>query len=219
MLTEYFELFTKIIVAQEGTIDKYIGDSVMAIWNAPNFVVNHAEKSCLACLNFIALMKTSNYTNPFLKKTTRFGINTGEVIVGNIGTTERISYTAIGTVVNTASRFQTLNKTYNTTIIIGEPVKESLSKRFVTRPLDLLAVKGRNQPVQIYELMGISEGEPAALILSKEEIDLSKEFTNAFYSFHQGTLTEAKNKFLELSKKFPDDEPTKIYLSRIDASK
>lgn len=219
MLTEYFEIFTKIIIAQEGTIDKYIGDSVMAIWNAPNFVVNHAEKACLACLNFIALTKTSNFTNPFLKGTTRFGINTGEVIVGNIGTTERISYTAIGTVVNTASRFQTLNKTYNTSIIIGEPVKESLTSRFITRPLDLIAVKGRKQPVQIYELMGISEGEPKALILSKEEIDLSKEFTEAYNSFHNATLSEAKKKFLELSKKFPTDEPTKLYLSRIEAGK
>jgi adenylate cyclase len=219
MLTEYFELFTKIIVAQEGTIDKYIGDSVMAIWNAPNFVVNHAEKACLACLNFIGLTKSANLTNPFLKGTTRFGINTGEVIVGNIGTTERISYTAIGTVVNTASRFQTLNKTYNTNIIIGETVKESLGKRFITRPLDLIAVKGRNQPIQIYELMGVSEGEPQSLILTKEEIELSKEFTEAFYSFHKGTLTEAKNKFLALAEKFPNDEATKLYLSRIASSK
>ncbi len=215
-LTEYFEEFTKIIVQNEGTIDKYIGDSVMAIWNAPNPVINHAEKACISCLDFIALTKTSKSTNLFLNGTTRFGINTGEVIVGNIGTTERISYTAIGTVVNTAARFQSLNKTYNTTIIIGETVKESISTRLVTRPLDLLAVKGRNQPIQIYELMGVSIGEPKALLLTPDQISLCKDFTEAFNSFHKGDIQEAKDKFTTLSKKFPLDEPTKIYLERLN---
>ncbi len=214
-LTEYFEVFTKIIIESEGNIDKYIGDSIMAIWNAPNFVAHHAEKACEACLSFIALTKDANPSNPFLKGLTRFGINTGEVIVGNIGTTERISYTAIGTVVNTASRFQTLNKTYDTKIIIGETVRESIPARFITRPLDLLAVKGRNQPIQIFELMGISEGEPKALVLKIDQIELSKEFTEAFNIFHKGNLIEAKIKFTALSKKFPSDEPTKIYLDRL----
>lgn len=218
-LTEYFETFTKIIVQNEGTIDKYIGDSVMAIWNAPNPVINHAEKACISCLDFIALTKSTEFTNPFLKGTTRFGINTGEVIVGNIGTTERISYTAIGTVVNTAARFQALNKTYNTKIIIGETVKESISARLVTRPLDLLAVKGRNQPIQIYELMGISEGEPKALLLTPDQISLSKDFTDAFNAFHKGDMQDAKNKFTALSQKFPTDEPTKIYLDRLKTAK
>ena len=215
-LTEYFEVFTKIIIANDGNIDKYIGDSVMAIWNAPNFVPNHAEKACEACLSFLAYIKDSTQTNPFLKGHTRFGINTGEVIVGNIGTTERISYTAIGTPVNTAARFQNLNKNYHVSIIIGEAVRESLSARFITRPLDLLAVKGRNQPIQIFELMGITEGEPKTFILTKEQLELARDFTAAFDLFHQGKLAESKEKFTAISQKFPDDEPTKIHLSRLN---
>jgi adenylate cyclase len=215
ILTEYFELFTRIILEEEGTIDKYIGDSIMALWNAPNFVANHAEKACLSCLNFIAYNKTNRSKNPFLKENTRFGINTGDAIVGNIGTTERISYTAIGTSVNTASRFQTLNKTYKTLIIIGETVKESLSPRFITRPLDLLAVKGRDQPIQIFELMGIESGEPKACLLTKDQINLAKQFTEAFNLFHKGKLEEAKTIFKTLSTQYPKDEPTKIYLQRL----
>lgn len=216
-LTEYFEVFTKIIIDNQGTIDKYIGDSIMALWNAPNFVNSHAEKTCLACLYFIAHAKKSHNSNPFFNCNTRFGINTGEVIVGNIGTTERISYTAIGTVVNTAARFQSLNKIYQTSIIIGEQVRESISAHFITRPLDLIAVKGREQPIQIYELMGITEGTPSEFILSEEKIALSKSFTEAFYLFHKGEITEAKKQFGALLEKFPFDYPTKLYLERISA--
>jgi adenylate cyclase len=215
-LTDYFEVFSKIIVEQNGTIDKYIGDSIMAIWNAPNSISSHAEKACEACLNFITYTKNASLTNPFLKGNTRFGINTGEAIVGNIGTTERISYTAIGTVVNTAARFQTLNKTYHTSILIGESVREAIPARFITRPLELIAVKGRHQPIQIYELMGITKGEPASSILSEKQVHLAKEFTDAFYLFHKGNLSEAKNKFLALAQEFPDDEPTKIYIKELN---
>ncbi len=216
VLTEYFELFTKIILEEEGTIDKYIGDSIMALWNAPTLVANHAEKACISCLNFISFNKTHKSKNPFLQENTRFGINTGDAIVGNIGTTERISYTAIGTSVNTASRFQTLNKTYHTLIIIGETVKESLPPRFITRPLDLLAVKGRDQPIQIFELMGIDSGEPKGCILSKDQIELGKQFTEAFNLFHKGKIEDAKKIFTSLAEKYPNDEPTKLYLLRLE---
>ncbi len=218
-LTEYFEIFTKIILNSQGTIDKYIGDSVMAFWNSPVPVISHPVKACEACLNFIAETKNAKGKNPFLKSNTYFGINTGEVIVGNIGTSERISYTAIGTVVNTTDRLLKLNKTYNTTVIIGEIVRENLPAQFITRPLDFIAVKGRKQPIQIHELMGLSESPNKELIISEKEIELAKQFTLAFNTFHKGNLKEAKKLFTDISKDYPKDEPTQIYLKRIEEHK
>ena len=218
-LTEYFEIFTNIILSYAGTIDKYIGDSVMALWNAPLPVASHSEKACEACLIFIAKTKNPNEKNPFLRASTYFGINSGEVIVGNIGTSERISYTAIGTVVNTTDRLLKLNKIYNTSVIIGENTRENIPSRFITRPLDFIAVKGRKQPIQIHELMGLSENANIELNISTKEIELAKQFTQAFNAFHKGDLKEAKTLFTAISKQYPKDDPTKIYLKRIEELK
>lgn len=213
-LSEYFEALSQIIVNSEGTIDKFIGDSIMAFWNAPSLVVDQGDKACLAALRCLKIVNNPHQKNVLLKGRTRFGIHSGEAIVGNIGTSERMNYTAIGNVVNTASRLQALNKIYHTSIIISETVHEKIGTRFITRPLDFIVVKGRTKGITIFELVGVREGDKE-LIPSPEQIELCTAFTKAYEQFHTGKINEAKAAFLALHEKFPADSVTQIYLDRL----
>lgn len=153
-LSIYFDVISKIILESQGTIDKYIGDSVMAFWGAPREVKDPVKAACLAALraNKVCNIEFKERGLPDWK--TRFGIHMGEVIVGNIGTNERMNYTVIGDVVNTTSRLTALNKQYKTSIIISEIVKQNIGKEFITRPLDHVAIKGKQTKITIYELVG-----------------------------------------------------------------
>ena len=148
-----------------------------------------------------------------------FGINTGDAVIGNVGTPGRFNYSALGTVVTTASRLQNLNKIYHTTIIISEAVREKLNAKYITRPLDFLAIVEEFPPIQVFELMGLSNSDKTDLILSSDQIELSNEFTTAFNLFHDGKIPEATKLFQALVTKYPKDEPSKIYLSKLKALK
>lgn len=213
-LSEYFEAFSKIIVNSEGTIDKFIGDSIMAFWNAPGPVVDQGNKACLSALQCLKITNNPNEKNPFLKGRTRFGIHSGEAIVGNIGTSERMNYTAIGNVVNTAARLQTLNKIYNTSIIISEPVHEKIGTRFITRPLDFIVVKGRTKGITIFELVGLKE-EGKELSATPAQVELCVSFTKAYELLLAGKVEEAIASFSALHEKFPSDTVTQLYLDRL----
>jgi adenylate cyclase len=210
-LSKYFDVLSKIILDSEGTIDKYIGDSVMAIWGAPQVVTDQMKKACLATLRGRKAVEALTIDGE--KWITRFGLHCGEAIVGNIGTAERMNYTAIGDIVNTASRLEGINKTYGTTIVISQSVKDSLDGNFITRPLDIVAVKGKKQKLTIYELIGMQR-EPA-IAATPEQVELCQTFSDAYTAFYAGKLDEAKKLFLSLQQRFPSDEPTKIYLDRI----
>lgn len=213
-LSEYFEVLCKIIVSSGGTVDKFIGDGVMAFWNAPSLVVDQGDKACLAALECLKMTHNGESGNVLLKARTRFGIHSGEAIVGNIGTLERMNYTAIGNVVNTAARLQGLNKIYGTSIIISETTHEKVGTRYVTRPLDFIVAKGRTKGITVYELVGIREaGTPFSA--SPEQIELCDSFTGAYEKFHAGKVDEAKAAFAALHKKFPADPVTKLYLERL----
>ena len=211
-LTEYFNVLSKIISDTQGTIDKYIGDSIMAFWNAPKVVHDHAQLACTAALRFTKLPKATE--NIFLQGKTRFGIHTGEVVVGNFGSVERLTYTALGDTVNTSSRLQSLNKEYNTSILISESVQQELGLRFLTRPLDAVSVKGRHKRITIFELVGALHGD-ADLLATPAEIELCEKFTQAYELFHEGKMGEAKTLFAQILEQFPHDSPTKHYLSRL----
>jgi adenylate cyclase len=124
-LSSYFNVFSHVILKYQGTIDKYIGDSIMAFWGAPMNIEDHADLACSAALDALKTYKRELARNPDLPSwDTRVGIHTGEVVVGNIGTNERMNYTAIGNTVNTAARLQNINKVYQTHIIVSEGVLE-----------------------------------------------------------------------------------------------
>lgn len=217
-LTKYFEVFSKIIIKFDGTIDKYIGDCVMAMWNAPQQVVDHPDKACLSALHcLISSRKQQNQPgSPGWK--TRFGLHTGEVVVGNIGTNERMNYTVIGDVVNTTSRLHGVNKIFDTSIIISETLQRKIGTQFLTRPLDTVFVKGKKNQITVYELVGLLKGEEEYLA-TQQQIELCHAFAIAYERFREGRIEEAKEHFLNVLKQFPEDKPTQIYLEKIQTLK
>lgn len=211
-LSEYFQVITKVIIDAYGTVDKYVGDGVMAFWGAPLDDDNHALHACQAVLQaqqdlYKLNLKWRLENKPELK--TRFGLNSGRVIVGNVGSDDRLSYTSLGDPVNLASRLEGLNKIYGTTIIVSESVYRKVKDQFKLRLLDRVAVKGRKQGVCIYELI---EERSAQKGLRDEQYE--RDFNQAFASYGYGDWVGALNLFKILSSKYPNDAVVKIFIER-----
>jgi adenylate cyclase len=142
-----------------GTVDKFIGDAVMVFWNAPNPQADHVARACRAVLAAKAAGERLNVEfeadalKPFI---TRFGIHVGEAVVGNVGSTERMNYTALGNTVNLAARLEGLNKQTGTTILVSEDVYRRVADLFEFRALDAVVAKGMTKETRIFELRGVS---------------------------------------------------------------
>lgn len=215
ILNEYLTAMTNIIMNHNGLVDKYIGDAIMALWNVPLDENKHAELACIASLemkNKLAELNNKwHQENPELKETLNIGIglNTGEAIIGNVGSEERFDYTAIGDCVNLASRIEGLNKNYRTNTIISENTLKSLKEigaenKFILRELDYVSVKGKKEPIKIYELICLSE-------------EFNEEIKEIIKNFEQGLKLYREKKFdkaVEFFKKNEGDEPSKIFIER-----
>jgi len=155
-LASYFEGMTSIIHFNEGTVDKYIGDAIMAFWGAPIPIKEHANLACDSALKAIEFLKKYNTDltrEGFPRLDTRFGIHTGKAIIGNMGYSERLNYTAIGDTVNLASRLEGMNKYYGTSIIISDSTYERVQNTHVARKIDRIVVKGKTEWLTIFELI------------------------------------------------------------------
>jgi adenylate cyclase len=155
VLTEYFNTMTAIIHKHKGTVDKFIGDAIMAFWGAPLPDDNHAENAVMAARDMLAAMeemkaKLKERKLPMIAM--RIGLHTGDVVVGNIGSNSRFSYTAIGDAVNLASRLEGANKNYGTWLLISESTKIKLPQNWNLKALDELTVKGKTEAVKVYTL-------------------------------------------------------------------
>jgi adenylate cyclase len=211
-LAEYFEAMSLALREQPpGTLDKFIGDSIMAFWGAPLPNPDHAVTACRAALLCQERLeelheKWAREGKPLFHQ--RIGINTGEVIVGNMGSATRLNYTVVGDTVNTASRFEGLNKIYGTRIIIGERTCELVKEKFVVRLLDLVSVKGSTRGVRIYELMAetASADERTRAIAALAETAL-----NLYLERRWDEAGEHCRKILELNH---GDEPARILMER-----
>ncbi len=163
ILNEYLSAMTDIILAYDGTLDKYVGDEIMAFWGAPTYQPDHAYLACKAALAQAMYLykvlhpKWEREGKPLLR--VGMGINTGKMTVGNMGSKRRMDYTLIGDEVNLGARLEGLNKIYGTTIIISESTYEYVKDKVIARELDITRVKGKLKPVRIYELMGLKEEE------------------------------------------------------------
>ena len=160
-LGQYFEVMTAAVHSTQGTIDKYIGDAVMAVWNTPTPAPDHARRACEAALRggeaLERLFRSPEWDgHPPL--VTRFGIHTDRVMVGHFGAPDRMSFTVLGDGVNLASRLEGLNKQYGTTVLVSDTVREQAGGGFEFRLVDMVAVKGRTRGVRVYELLGRAEG-------------------------------------------------------------
>lgn len=215
-LSEYFEELTKIIFKYNGNIDKFIGDAVMAFWGAPNKDKDQAINACKAALAVQKRLTDLNRQWASQDKPifyTRIGIHTGDAVVGNIGSNDRMNYTAIGNTVNLASRLEGTNKFYNTNIIISEDVLNEIgANKCQARPLDIVAVKGKTEGVQIYELLGITT-EPS-LIASKEQVAFCELFSKAYQFYKESNWDDAIKTLESIRHKFGEDHTVDMYLKR-----
>jgi adenylate cyclase len=157
--SRYFSVLTEAFLAEGGTVDKFIGDAVMVFWNAPHPQPDHVERACravlagrMACEELNAQFETEGL-KPFF---TRFGIHVGEAVVGNLGSTERMNYTALGNTVNLAARLEGLNKQFGTNILVSEGVYLRVQHCFQFRAFEAVIAKGMTRETRIFELVGAS---------------------------------------------------------------
>lgn len=207
LMNEYLTAMTDIVMKHNGLVDKYIGDAVMAFWGAPLDNPNQADDACLAAKEMLEKLHELNqdWSKRGLPKIgIRIGLNSGEVIVGNMGSSKRFNYTIIGDEVNFASRLEGINNFYGTHCAISENIIKSVkSKEFVFRELDIIRVKGKSEPRKIFELItdGINE-KALEHFHSGREAYLKADWSKAKESFNQAVLLS-------------EDPPSKTYLERI----
>jgi adenylate cyclase len=165
LLNRYLEEMSGPVLERRGTIDKYIGDAIMSFWNAPLSQPDHAELACRAALAMVAREKALSDEFAAIGKRlhTRIGLNTGPMVVGFIGSEKKLSYTVLGDAVNTGARLESANKFYGSQILASENTVAGLKDRFVMRELDRIRVKGRRQPVALYELLAEAPGDAPLL--------------------------------------------------------
>jgi len=211
-LNQYLSDMTRIVFARHGTLDKYIGDAVMAFWGAPFEEAGHAERACDSALEMMDRVRElqkqwAAQGKPHLD--IGIGLNTGVASVGNMGSSLRYGYTALGDSVNLSSRLEGLNKEYGTHIIVNESTYEAVKgPDFVFRELDLIRVKGKAQPVTIYELIS-------------RKSELSPDLQSLLDAYSEGRALYVKRRWAQAQKifqqvldKWPEDGPSRAYWKR-----
>jgi adenylate cyclase len=209
LLNTYLDPMTEIVIRHRGTLDKYIGDAVVAIYGAPLPMEDHAARACRSALEmFRALEET---VNPELVRRgwpevrIGVGINSGLICAGNMGSERRRDYTVIGDGVNLASRLEGLNKYYGTRILIGPETREQVGDAFVCRHLDRVAVKGRGKAVDVHELVGeaVGEAEREAIRVYEEGLALlwARRFEEAAARFGEALGARPEDTAAGLMKK------------------
>ncbi len=204
LLNDHLTAMTGIVLQQGGTVDKFIGDAIMAFWNAPLEDPDHAVHACQAALEMVAAVDRATSPAPGRPRVRmRIGIHTGPVVVGNMGSADRFDYTAIGDNVNLASRIEGVNKLYGTLTLVSGATAAALGGRFPLRVIDRVRVKGRTEPVDIFSL----QVNPAIAAASDEAID-------AYRRQDWDRAARCWDGVLALA---PDDSVARAYLSRIAA--
>ncbi len=215
VLNQYLTPMTDIIVSgHQGTLDKYMGDAIMAFWGAPRAQPDHALRACraaLAMLEELDRLREGWRRDGLPDIDIGIGLNTGPMSVGFVGSQDRFyNYTVLGDAVNLASRLEGANKEYGTRIIIGRETWAQVAEQVVVRQLDLVRVKGKREPVAIYELMGLAPA-PAALAPFLEA------FAWGLSAFQAQRWDEAADRFREADRLRGGDACSRMYLSRCEA--
>jgi len=211
LMNEYLGTMTDILFKHGGTLDKYIGDAIMAFWNCPKPQEDHAVRACLyalECVEVIKVLQKGWLARGLPKAYARAGINTAEVVVGFMGAPDRMNYTVLGDGVNLASRLEGANKEYGTLLMASDATFSKAKHRITGRFLDFLAVKGKTEPVKVFELVSEIGREPPGFF---EKLKLYEDGI----AFHN----ERKwDKAIEMFEKVlvlcPDDGPSKTYIKR-----
>jgi adenylate cyclase len=210
-MNEFLTPLSRVIYSHRGTIDKYMGDCIMAFWGAPLPDAHHAYHAVRAGLE---MQRTLSALRPHFKERgwpeiqIGVGINTGRVNVGNMGSEVRVAYTVMGDPVNLASRLEGITKEYGAGVVVGEATKEG-APEFVYRELDLVRVKGKDKPVAIFEPLGLA-GEVGQPVL--DEIKL---FQQALRMYRRQEWDKAELQLLSLLKSAPQSRLYAVYAERV----
>ena len=214
VLSNYLEEMSDEILQAGGTVDKFIGDAIMAFWGAPRAHEEHARAACRAALaNQFRLEELRNEWKgrnlPEFRA--RIGLHSGNAIVGNFGSPNRLDYTAIGDSVNLASRLEGLNRIYGTDILVSEATCKAAGSEFVTRRIDRVSVKGREGSTQIYELVGERAN------VSDQELQWIGDYERLLELYFARNWAEAKKGFGSLSQARPEDAAEAMMLQRCES--
>ncbi len=213
LINYYLTEMTDIILKYDGIIDKYEGDAIMAEFGAPVYFEDHALKACHAALEMHRRLKKldlSRYKGVVSQLSCRIGINSGNMIVGNMGSRNVFDYTVMGDSVNLASRLEGANKVYGTNIMISEETNKLVKEEFITRELDLIRVKGRQQPVKVFELIAWRKD-----LLPENLKAMLPVFHTGLRYYQQQEWKKAVECFRYCLEVVPDDGPSRVFLKRI----
>jgi adenylate cyclase len=212
-INAYLTPMTDIVFENGGTLDKYIGDAIMAFWGAPVEQPDHALRACRAALRFLEKLEE-------LKREWRaqnlpevdigVGINSGPMNVGNMGTQGRFNYTVMGDAVNLASRLEGTNKEYETRVLISEGTYQLVQGQVVARRLGAVRVKGKRRPVRIYELRGLGQAQGT-------EAEAIRLFEEAVELFTLQNFTGCRERLQQVLQLWPGDAPSRRYLLELEA--
>ena len=211
LLNRYFTPMTRIIHHQRGTIDKYVGDMIMSFWGAPLDDPDHARHGVHAAMEMIHKteeMKAELDELGYPEIRIGVGLNTGPMNVGNMGSEFRMAYTVLGDAVNLGARLEGLTKNYGVNIIVNESTKAAISE-YLFRELDLVRVKGKNEPVAIFEPLGHKND------VEKSVKDELSTYRKAMANFRAQAWDKAELDFFNLQRNYPDRYLYQVYLERI----
>lgn len=213
-INNYLSVMTSIVLQQKGTLDKYLGDSLMAFWGAPLDVDNKELRACQAALLMQKKMdelKKSFSSEAARRVKTRIGINSADVVVGNIGGVERFDYTVMGDGVNLASRLEGANKIYGTSIMISEATYKKVKEHVTVRIIDKIVVKGKTKPIAVYELLDVPE-----VSSGNDKDSLFEDYAEGYKEYVNRNFELAKTLFEKSLQKNPNDILSKVYFDRAE---
>ncbi|MCX6135950.1 MAG: adenylate/guanylate cyclase domain-containing protein [Ignavibacteriales bacterium] len=212
ILNSYLTEMTNVIIEEHGTLDKYIGDAIMAFWNAPLDNPDHALHACTAALRMQKKLtglhaKWVRFGKPMVNQ--RIGVNTGKAVVGNMGAEAKFNYTAVGDAVNLASRLEGVNKEYGTRLLMSGNTQKLVEGKILSREMDLVVVLGRTEPVRIYELIAMTD---------EVQTDATKRFLDLYHqgleSYKQRAWKSAIDYFQQGLQIRKDDVVSNLYIQR-----
>jgi adenylate cyclase len=209
LLNDYFTPMTQIIMAYRGTLDKYIGDALMALWGAPVPLADHALRACRAAIEMektMAELQVQWQAQGLPPLVERLGLHTGPVVAGNVGSRDRFNYTVLGDTVALASLLEEVNKVYGTRILLSAETSQRVKDHLLVRELDMVRVKGRAQAMTIYELVGPypPEGFPSWL----------DTFAVGLQAYRSRQWDKASHAFQQVLQLKPGDRPAEVFLER-----
>ncbi|MDA0329723.1 MAG: adenylate/guanylate cyclase domain-containing protein [Gemmatimonadetes bacterium] len=214
LLNEYLNDMTHVVFDEGGYLDKYIGDAIMAFWNAPKEQPDHHDRAMRTAILMQRRMNALNEgwaaKNPLHEPLkVRIGVHSGEVVVGNVGGEDRFDYSAIGDSVNLAARLEPANKTYDTLNMVSEVTLTAGQGSYRVRELDLIAVKGKEAPVKVFELL-----ELAGVELEPSKEAALKHYELGMTAYKQHDWATAREHFATAVSACPEDGPSRLYVTR-----